>query len=110
MSYSLYANEYQWWDATESVTVTLDRAEGRQYLPGVTAKRGDESEARAVFAEVSAGGFDLLWTVPDTLLGGCELREGDLLTDASSVKWRITRLTRQRFSTQWVCLCVKESR
>ncbi|HET6323673.1 MAG TPA: hypothetical protein VFG04_03150 [Planctomycetaceae bacterium] len=108
--------EYTSWVDTEAVTVTIFANSGG---PGsgtnvsiATASQLNEHQARRVFGDFSHDANTKVWTIPDALLNpsanGNVLKNGDVIQDTNSVKWRIDKVSRVKLDTQWVCLSVKQ--
>jgi hypothetical protein len=113
---SILNAEYVSWVDTQAVTVTIYATSGG---PGsgtnvsiATASQLNEYQARRVFAEFTHDANTKVWIIPDALLNpsanGNVLKNGDVIQDANSVKWRIDKVNRVHIETQWVCLSVKE--
>lgn len=102
------ANDYQWWENTETVTLDYLRAAGDAQNADITAQRLDPSEAQADFAGVNINGEALVWNIPDTLCTNGTPEIGDTITDAASAVWRIKSIQTVRFGQQFVCLTEKQ--
>lgn len=113
---SILDGEYVSWVDTEAVTVTIYATSGG---PGsgtnvsiATASQLNEAQARRVFSDFTHDANTKVWIIPDALLNpsanGNMLKNGDLIEDANSVKWRIDKVSQVKMDTQWVCLSVKQ--
>jgi hypothetical protein len=108
--------EYVSWVDTQAVTVTIYATSGG---PGsgtnvsiATASQLNEYQARRVFAEFTHDANTKVWIIPDALLNpnanGRVLKNGDVIQDANSTRWRIDKVSRVHIETQWVCLSIKQ--
>lgn len=95
-------------DGSESVTVTLKRADGDTALAVVGALRRVLDRSYQSFGGVALIGDELVWNVPDNQLAGAELQRGDTITDAASISWTILAAEKLTIATRWRCLCRKE--
>jgi hypothetical protein len=113
---SILNAEYVSWVDTQAVTCTIYASSGG---PGsgtsvsiATASQLDEHQARRVFGEFTHDANTKVWTIPDALLNPSSnsnvLKNGDVIQDAGSVKWRIDKVSLVKMDTQWVCLSVKQ--
>jgi hypothetical protein len=81
-----YTDGYLSWDQTEAITLTLRHASGSVNRSIATAKRTNARRNESVFQGVSLHGDESFWLVPAALLtAGDKVREGDTITDSSSV-------------------------
>lgn len=108
--------EYVSWVDTQAVTVIIYATSGG---PGsgtnvsiATASQLNEYQARRLFAEFTHDANTKVWIIPDALLNpsanGRVLKNGDVIEDANSVKWRIDKVSREKQETQWACLSIKQ--
>jgi len=95
-------------DGSESVTVTLKRADGATALPVAGALRRVLDRSHQSFGGVALLGDELIWNIPAKQLEGAELQRGDTITDGSSIVWTILAAEKLTFATRWRCLCRKE--
>jgi hypothetical protein len=113
---SILDAEYISWVDTEAVTLTIFATSGS---PGsgmnvsiATASQLNEEQARRVFGEFTHDANTKVWILPDALLNpsanGNVLKNGDVIEDAHSVKWRIEQVSRAKLETQWICLSTKQ--
>jgi hypothetical protein len=113
---SILDQEYVSWVDIEAVTVTIYAIAGG---PGsgtnvsiATASQLNEYQARRVFGEFTHDTNTKVWIIPDALLNpsanGNVLKNGDVIKDASSVNWRIEKVSQVKMDTQWVCLSIKQ--
>ena len=103
-----YSNDYQWWDNTEAVAVSLLRPDPANPVPPVAlattvsismAFRGDIDGKATEYLGVSTEQFEQIWTIPTALLTTNELRIGDTITDADEVVWVIQAATKVMLGT-----------
>ena len=108
--------EYTSWVDTQAVTVTIYATSGG---PGsgtnvsiATASQLNESQARLVFGELNHDANKKVWIIPDALLNpssnGRVIKDGDQITDANNVTWRIDTVKQVKMDTQWICSSVKQ--
>jgi len=103
-----YSNDWQWWDNTEPVTITVKRPNAANPVPaGATttqisidnAFRGDIDRKATDYSDVRIAEADQIWSVPTALVGSYKLHEGDLLTDADGVVWVVDVATEVTIGT-----------
>ncbi len=110
-------SEYQSWVDTQAVTVTIYATSGGAgsgtAVSISTASQLNEQQARRVFGdEFSHDANTKVWIIPDALLNpsanGRALKNGDVIEDANSVKWRIDRVSMVKIDTQWICASLRQ--
>jgi hypothetical protein len=113
---SILNAEYVSWVDTQAVIVIIYATSGG---PGngtnvsiATASQLNEYQARRLFADFTHDPNTKVWIIPDALLNpsanGRVLKNGDVIQDANSVKWRIDKVSREKQETQWACLSIKQ--
>jgi hypothetical protein len=108
--------EYVSWVDTEAVTVTIYAPSGGSgsgtNVSIATASQLNEYQARKVFGEFTHDANTKVWIIPDALLNpsanGNVLKNGDVIEDANTVKWRIDKVSQVKIYTQWICLSIKQ--
>ncbi len=107
-----YSNDYQWWDNTEAVTITLVRESGTTTVSVAIGSRSDISTRE--LASSTQGVFqagDVRWKIPVILLGiSNRLLPDDLITDASGVVWNVRSVSEVRVGTSrlhWEAICAE---
>lgn len=122
MSQVDYSDDYQHWDNTEPVTVTIKRANPvtpgspvTTAIPVALAIRDDLERKLFPLVEVRSSEDACMWSVPCALLVVSatqhELQLDDRVTDADSVVWIVVDLKLIRVGTSklhWIAACVKQ--
>lgn len=108
-----YSNEYLFWDNTEAVTVTIKRpgTPATTNIAIARAYREDLDHDTAKLFDIWSPQDAQVWNIPAALMGSDELRETDLITDASSVVWTVKAAVLERVGTSavsWRAVCHKE--
>jgi len=106
-AYTLYSGSHAFVDGVETVTYTPANPTGAA-VADVKALRGDLQQqpltGNVVQFEPAAVEF-VLW---DATLAGSTPAGGDLITDESNSRFRVTSVVRQMWDTQWKCICQPE--
>lgn len=103
---------YERMPGTESVTLTTKRGPNNQ-TTGIPinishAWQRDITREDVALGRVRAGSNGIVWHIPDVLLNGTEIENGDKITDSDSVVWTVKSTTRVRLRTHWRCVCQKD--
>lgn len=84
-----YSDDWQWWDNTEPVTVSLARQSGTTTVAITAAFRGDISRNAADALGVELVANSQIWSIPAALMGSNELCQGDTITDEAGIVWNV---------------------
>lgn len=111
--YTLYKDDYQFWDGVVTLTVATRRHtnDGGDKSDSVAyCKPTPLDRARRVFGDINVNVDDSAYVIPHVLLTNInaasqQLRQGDKLTDAASNEYIIQHATLARFGTQWIVTC-----
>ena len=95
-------------DGSETVTVTLKRAEGETQISVAGALRRALGRPHAFYAGMVIQGDEVVWNVPHQPLAGADLRRGDTVAEAGGTVWTILSAARLTLGTRWRCVCRKE--
>jgi hypothetical protein len=102
------SSDYQYWDNTEAVTVSLVR-DSTTTVSISAALQQDVSRRTESYLGVHVTGDETIWHVPNALLNpasnGREILIDDLITDAGGLVWAVVAVTRAAWKTRWECLC-----
>ncbi len=87
-----YSLDWRFWSNTESVTVNTTAAGGSAGTPIVVsdAFRGDIDRDSNAWMDLLITAETQFWSVPASLMGSTQFREGSVIVDASSVSWLVT--------------------
>lgn len=103
-----YSDDWEWWDNTEPVTITIKRANSSNPIPaGATttnisisdAFRGDIDSKLTEYSGIDIASVDQIWSVPTALVGANRIEVGDILTDGDGVVWAIANATEVTIGT-----------
>ena len=103
---------YQIWDDTEAVTVSLKRHAGTTAVTVSVALRGPLTKRDTAILDALGETAECSWNVPVILLDpsatGRKINKGDTILDADGVTWVANYADLVEDRTCWRCLCVPQ--
>jgi len=101
-------NDYENWESTEAVTVTLKRSGGNTAIAVANAKRAALTRQEQLLGGTTLRGDETVWSIPVTLLqelnASVVIREGDTIATGDEV-WQIIKPNLLRLGSRWRCVC-----
>jgi hypothetical protein len=95
-------------DGSETVSVTLRRADGQTTIVVAGGLRRSTSARLHETKELSLRGEETVWHLPAAALGGTvSLEAGDTIT-ANGTTWSITVAALETLGTRWRCACARQ--
>jgi len=106
-----YSDDYQYWDNSEAVTVTVRRAGSNEEVSVSIAVRESGDTSSEFFNGIRLRGDELLWHVPVALMDSNEIEPGDEIKDAGNVKYNVQSVVKAgvgNSAVEFQCLCKKQ--
>lgn len=105
------ADDYLYWDNTESVTLTTTRSSVESSESISIARRNSVGKQEAEFNGLLINSDSCVWCLPFALVSGNEPTIGSQITDSSSTEWQVLSVNEQRLGSSvshYHCVCRKE--
>ncbi len=103
---------YERMPGTEPVTLTPKRGPNNQTsgtdVEVSHAWMRDVTSEDVALGRIRAAATGIVWHIPNVLLNGTAIENGDKITDSDSVIWTVKSSTRVRLKTHWRCVCQKD--